>query len=327
MITSLRNQIIILPQESETVLVELRIDLETTPFDLDRTLRCGQVFRWEKIHKCWYGVVGETVIKIKQDHHILIFQTYPKDLDPEFIERYFRLQDNLHKILASIDRDEHINLAIRELFGLRLIKQEPWECLISYICATYTNIPRIKDMIERLSKMLGEKIFFNGKLFYTFPTRKALAQATLKDLLKCKLGYRAKNVLKTAKLINNNQFNLATLKRLTYDEGLHQLLTLKGVGHKVADCVLLFSQDKLEAFPVDVWIKRIITKYYPQHFPKNMLHLKNGQSLKNRKISEFGRQYFGKYAGYAQEYLYSYYRERTRKVVNKLQVLRKKHSC
>jgi N-glycosylase/DNA lyase len=166
--------------------------------------------------------------------------------------------------------------------------------------------------------MLGEKILFNGKTFYTFPTRKALARATLRDLLKCNLGYRAKNVLKTAKLVNNNQFNLEALKRLTYDEGQRQLLTLKGVGPKVADCVLLFSQDKLEAFPVDVWIKRIITEYYTQHFQKNMLHLKNGQNLKNREISEFGRQYFGRYAGYAQEYLYSYYRGRTRKVVNKL---------
>ena len=175
-------------------------------------------------------------------------------------------------------------------------------------------------MIERLSRMLGEKIFFNGKTFYTFPTRKELARATLKDLLKCNLGYRAKNVLKTAKLVNNNQFNLEALKRLNYAEGLHQLLNLPGVGPKVADCVLLFSQDKLEAFPVDVWIKRIITEYYTQHFPKNLLNLKNGQSLKNRQISEFGRHYFGRYAGYAQEYLYSYYRDRTRKVVNKTQV-------
>jgi len=307
-----------LPLESETVLVELKIDLATTPFDLDRTLCCGQVFRWERAHNYWYCVIGETVVKIKQDHNILIFQTYPKDLDTNFIERYFRFQDDLPKILESIDRDAHISVAIRELFGLRLIQQEPWECLISYICATYTNIPRIKDMIERLSRMLGEKILFNGKTFYTFPTRKALARATLKDLLKCNLGYRAKNVLKTAKLVNNNQFNLEALKRLTYDEGRHQLLTLKGVGPKVADCVLLFSQDKLEAFPVDVWIKRIITEYYTQNFQKNMLNLKNGQSLKNIQISEFGRQYFGRYAGYAQEYLYSYYRGGTRKVVNKI---------
>ncbi len=299
-------------------MVELKIDLATTPFDLDRTLCCGQVFRWERAHKSWYCVIGETVVKIRQDHNILIFQTYPKDLDTNFIERYFRFQDDLPKILESISRDAYISVAIRKLFGLRLIQQEPWECLISYICATYTNIPRIKDMIERLSRMLGEKILFDGKTFYTFPTRKALARATLKDLLKCNLGYRAKNVLKTAKLVNNNQFNLEALKRLTYDEGRHQLLTLKGVGPKVADCVLLFSQDKLEAFPVDVWIKRIITEYYTQHFQKNMLNLKNGQSLKNIQISEFGRQYFGRYAGYAQEYLYSYYRGGTRKVVNKI---------
>jgi N-glycosylase/DNA lyase len=305
-------------KENETTLVELQIDLATTPFDLDATLCCGQVFRWERAHKYWYGVIGETIVKIKQEHHTLIFQTYPNDLGISFIERYFRFQDDLPKILKNIDRDEYINAAIRELFGLRLIRQEPWECLISYICATNANISRIKDMIRGLSRMLGEKILFKGKTFYTFPTRKALAGTTLKNLLNCNLGYRAKNILKIAKLIHNNQFNLEGLKRLTYDKGRHQLLTLKGVGPKVADCILLFSQDKLEAFPVDVWIKRIITAYYTQHIPQTRLHLKDGQSLKNKQISEFGRQYFGRYAGYAQEYLYAYYRGRMRKVVTKI---------
>jgi len=300
-------------KERETVLVELQIDLSTTPFNLDATLCCGQVFRWERAYKYWYGVIGESIVQIKQDDHTLIFQTYPESLGTPFIKRYFRFQDDLPKILKNIDRDAHITVAIRDLFGLRLIRQEPWECLISYICATYANISRIKDMIERLSRMLGEKVRFNGKIFYTFPTRKALARATLKDLLKCNLGYRAKYVLKTAKLVNSNQFNLEALARLTYDKGRRQLFTLQGVGPKVADCVLLFSQDKLEAFPVDVWIKRIVTAYYTHLVPHTRLHLNDEQSLKNRQISEFGRQYFGRYAGYAQEYLYSYYRDRMRK--------------
>jgi N-glycosylase/DNA lyase len=300
-------------KECEIILVELQIDLSTTPFDLDATLCCGQVFRWERAHKYWYGVIGESIVQIKQDDHTLIFQTYPEALGTPFIKRYFRFQDDLPKILKNINRDAHITVAIRDLFGLRLIRQEPWECLISYICATYANISRIKDMIERLSRMLGEKVRFNGKTFYTFPTRKALARATLKELLKCNLGYRAKHVLKTAKLVNSNQFNLEALAHLTYDKGRRQLLTLQGVGPKVADCVLLFSQDKLEAFPVDVWIKRIVTTYYTHLIPPTRLHLNDEQSLKNRQISEFGRQYFGRYAGYAQEYLYSYYRDRMRK--------------
>ena len=289
---------------------ELKIDLTTTAFNLDCTLCCGQVFRWIRDHNDWYGVIGERVIKIRQEHHRLLYQTNIKDSAPSFIERYFRFDDDLSTILQRIEKDEHISVAIRALFGLRLIRQEPWECLISYLCATYANIPRIKDMIERLSRMFGEKIRFDGKTFYTFPTKKALARASLKDLVNCKLGYRAKTVLNIAQLINENTFNLKTLNKLTYDAGRDRLLSLKGVGLKVADCVLLFSQDHLDAFPVDVWVKRIIITYYYHHVSKPQISIKEKQSLSNRRLSAFGRQYFGRYAGYAQEYLYSYYKDR-----------------
>ena len=291
-------------------MVELQIDLSITPFDLDRTLCCGQVFRWVKNHKNWYGVVGETVIKLRQDQHVLVFQTYPQNLDLHYIKRYFRLDDDLPTILKIINRDTYIDKAIQDLFGLRIIRQEPWECLISYLCATYANIPRIQDMIDRLSRLFGEKINFEGKTFYTFPTRKSLARASLKDLLKCKLGYRAKYLLKTAQLVNNNHFNLEALQKLNYALGRHYLISLKGVGPKVADCILLFSLDKLDAFPVDVWVKRIITKYYSTYFSKPQNQIKENQSLMNRTIYAFGRQYFGSYAGYAQEYLYAYYKNR-----------------
>jgi N-glycosylase/DNA lyase len=291
-------------------MVELQIDLSITPFDLDRTLCCGQVFRWVKTHKEWYGVVGETVIKLRQDQHFIVFQTYPKNLDHYFIERYFRFDDDLPNILENINRDVHINKAIRDLFGLRIIRQEPWECIISYLCATYVNIPRIQDMIERLSRMFGEKIQFEGKTFYTFPTRKSLANASLKDLLKCRVGYRAKHILDTAKLVYNNHLNLEALKKLNYDVSRHHLLSLKGIGPKVADCILLFSLDKLDAFPVDVWVQRIITEYYPKYFYRPQNNIREKQNLGSGKIYAFGRQYFGRYAGYAQEYLYYYYKGR-----------------
>jgi N-glycosylase/DNA lyase len=295
---------------------DLQIDLSKIPFNLEATLCCGQVFRWERASKTWYGVIGEMMVQIKQDHHDLLFQTHPQDFSSSFIQRYFRFQDDLPKILTNIDQDPLIHVAINALFGLRLIRQEPWECLISYLCATYANISRIKDMLERLSRRFGKKLHFKGKTFYSFPTRKALAQATVKDLLKCNLGYRAPYILNTAKLVNSTQFDLAALAQLPYVEGRRYLLTLKGVGPKVADCVLLFSQNKLEAFPVDVWIKRIVTAYAPYRDTSRELHLTDGQNLKNRQIAEFGRQYFGRYAGYAQEYLYSYYRGRMRNAVN-----------
>jgi N-glycosylase/DNA lyase len=293
-------------------MAEAEVDLETKPFSLHYTLSCGQVFRWEKPRECWYGIVGGNIVKIRQDGNILIFQTYPEDLGAKFVARYFRLNDDLPQILRDIGRDEYIERAIREFFGLRLTRQDPWECLISYICATYANIPRIKDMIQRLSKAFGMEIPFEGRVYYAFPTWESLAKATLKDLLDCKLGYRAKYVLRTTKKMKENRFGLENLRELSYDEGQRRLLHLYGVGPKVAECVLLFSQDKLEAFPVDIWVKRVIRDYYRHRLPQDIFLGGEGLSLKeSRLIRAFGRRYFGAFAGYAQEYLYYYYRSRT----------------
>jgi len=297
--------------ESGKGMADTEIDLETIPFNLDYTLNCGQVFRWVRSQEYWYGVVEENVIKLRQDEGTLIFQTYPEDLGMKFIERYFRLDDDLPKILMDINRDVYIREAIKEFFGLRLTRQDTWECLISYVCATYANIPRIKDMILRLSKAFGKEIIFENRFFYTFPMREVLTEATLKDLLDCRLGYRAKYVLKIARMMDDCEFDLEELKRLSYDEGRRRLLTLYGVGPKVADCILLFSQDKLEAFPVDIWIKRMIRDYYDHYIPNANLLGREGLSLKlSRQIRDFGRWYFGEHAGYAQEYLYYYYRSK-----------------
>jgi len=289
--------------------MELKLN-ESCLFNLDFTLCCGQAFRWNKRGEWWHGVVRERVIKIRQASHRLEFE----NAEADFVEKYFGLNDDLSKILPQISKDKQIKAAVKKFKGLHILRQDPWECLVSYICATYKNIPAIKKMIFNLSKRFGDKLVFDGLKFYTFPTPAKLAKASIKELVECGLGYRAKYVSETAKMIHEKDCELEKLRKTSYKKARQELLNLPGVGLKVADCVLLFSLGKLEAFPVDVWIKRIIIKYYANHFAPEFakkIESKNSLTISEyEKLNLFGRKYFEKYAGYAQEYLYHF--ERTR---------------
>jgi N-glycosylase/DNA lyase len=280
--------------------------------NLDFTLSCGQVFRWDKHDEWWYGVVRDRAFKMRQLGDELRFE----NVDASFIRDYFRLEDDLPRILTDIARDIHIKRALDMFRGLRVIRQDPWECLISYICATYKNVPGIKHMLSNLSRRFGERIAFDGKDFYTFPEPERLARATNEDLAKWGLGYRAKYVTETARTVCHEDVDFERLKRLAYEEAKEELMNLPGVGLKVADCVLLFSLEKLEAFPVDVRINRAIQSYYANHFPEEfMRRIAAKKSLSDsdyEKFSLFGRSYFGEFAGYAQEYLYHYERSKCR---------------
>ena len=282
----------------------------STPFDLGFTLCCGQAFRWNKRGEWWYGVVGKYALKIRQTGNVLEFE----NTNTRFVKNYFGLDDDLLKILSKIRKDTRTIQTIEAFKGLRILRQDPWECLISYICATYKNIQAIKKMLSHLSKKFGDRIHFDGCDFYTFPTPQRLEKATAEELAKCGLGYRAKYVSETAKMVYENNFELESLRKLSYEKAREELLNFSGVGLKVADCVLLFSLGKLDAFPVDVWIKRAILKYYGSYFPNEFVRKISGKkSLTNseyEKVNLFGRKYFGEYAGYAQEYLYHY--ERTK---------------
>ncbi len=286
----------------------MRLDVA---FDLDFSLCCGQVFRWRKINGWWYGVVGENVVKVCQCGAELQFENVNK----EFVQTYFGLNDDLTQISQCIGKDDYIRKALHRFEGLRIVRQVPWECLISFICATYKSIAAIELMLKKLSIKFGEKQVFDGMDFYTFPTVKRLANASENGLRECGLGYRAKYVQTTAKKIQDENINLEGLKNLSYLESRKKLLEFSGVGLKVADCVLLFSIRKLEAFPVDVWVKRVILNHYADQLPEPFVKkLQSHTSLTNseyQKIGDFARTYFGAYAGYAQEYLYHY--ERTQR--------------
>ncbi len=286
----------------------MRLDVA---FDLDFSLCCGQVFRWGKINGWWYGVVGEQVVKIRQCGAQLEFENVQR----EFVQKYFGLNDNLNEIKSCVGKDDYVRNALQRFEGLRIVRQLPWECLISFICATYKSIAAIELMLKKLSMKYGEKKFFDGLEFYTFPTIERLTKASEEGLLECGLGYRAKYVRKTAKKILDESFNLEDLKALPYLEARKALIEFSGVGLKVADCVLLFSLEKMEAFPVDVWIKRVILNHYANQLPAEIVKkMQSHNSLTNfeyQKISEFARSYFGQYAGYAQEYLFHF--ERTQR--------------
>ena len=183
----------------------MRLDV---PFDLDFSLCCGQVFRWRKIDGWWYGVVGENVVKIRQCGSELEFENVSED----FVKTYFGLNDDLAEISQCIAKDEYIQKALQRFEGLRIVRQVPWECLISFICATYKSIAAIELMLKKISVKYGEKQVFDGMDFYTFPTVEKLAYASENGLRECGLGYRAKYVQATAKKIHDEKINLEDLK-------------------------------------------------------------------------------------------------------------------
>jgi N-glycosylase/DNA lyase len=287
----------------------MRIRLNpSSPFDLEATLCCGQAFRWDKHDEWWYGVVGDRAFKIRQARDELEFE----NTDSAFVKHYFGLHDDLTTILPEISRDDNMKQAVQMFTGLRILRQDPWECLISYICATYKNIASIRQMLSKLSRKFGNKVRFNSMEFYTFPTPQRLASASKTQLRECSLGYRADYVLETARTVCKNRFNIERLRKSTYEEARAELMNFRGVGPKAADCILLFSLGKLEAFPVDVWIKRAVLRHYAEHFPREFIvKIKEKETLTRsqyEKLSLFGRSYFGENAGYAQEYLYHYER-------------------
>lgn len=287
--------------------------LSNAPFNLDLTLCCGQVFKWEKKEGWWYGIIGDNPIKIRQTHKGLEFENTGSNI----IKNYFGLKDNLHEIKRKISKDKFIENAISSFWGLRIIKQDPWECLISYICATYKSIAAIRNMLFKLSEKFGEQKNLNAYVFYTFPKPEQLQSAAESDLLQCGLGYRAKYVLKTTKKIFRHGSFFDELRNLSYLQAKKQLIDLPGIGPKVADCILLFSLGKNEAFPVDVWVKRAIVNHYSNHFSKKFISkISRTRAISNSEyntLNEFGRTYFGENAGYAQEYLFHFERMSSKK--------------
>jgi len=299
--------------------LEFKLNLSSVPFDLGHTLDSGQAFRWGQRGEWWYGVILGSAIKVRQEEASLVCETASEHLTSQLVHEYFRIDDSLERIYAKIMKDDHVTEAIQRFYGLRLINQDVWECLVSFVIATNTNIPRIKLMISNLCNRFGEKSSFEGNLYAVFPTAAALAEASLDDLTACGLGYRARFVRSVAQKVSYGSVDLEELKLLDYERARDLLIErilgekrLLGIGRKAADCVLLFSCGKDSSFPIDVWMARVLSRYYPRLFDKeiarrldshvsNLARLSGGQY---ESISASMRGYFGEYAGYAQQYLF-----------------------
>ena len=267
-------------------------------FNPVHTFMCGQCFRWDESDGGFIGIAHGRAVLVKQTENgdVEIYNTTKKDFDVIWCD-YFDFNTDYGAIKNTLSSDDSLKKAIKFGGGIRILNQEPFECLISFIISTQNSIPRIKKIIAKMSELFGEKIEFNGKTYYAFPTCEALAQLNESDLAPLKVGYRAEYILDASKKVKNGEVDLNSLFDTDIQGARKELLKIKGVGPKVADCVLLFSLKKHGAFPIDVWIGRIMRSLYL------------GENATMKEILKFSSEKFSDYAGFAQQYLFYYARE------------------
>lgn len=282
----------------------LQLSPRYIPFDLDKTLDCGQVFRWHKTGDDWTGVIDRKVVTVREEGLKLIYD----GIDEKDLVKYFNLDLDLARVISTIrnsikkftggETDPLFDAAEKAGEGLRIIRQDPWECLISFICSQNSNIPSIRRRISLLCSRYGRPLT-DGQ--YSFPVPEDLAKSDTDHLRLCSTGYRALYLSKTSGYLLENPDFLTSLASISLKEARTELIKLPGVGPKVADCVLLFAYNHYQTVPVDVWIRSIITCGYP------LVHTRSGEKKEcsYNDIVDFCRAYFGIYAGYAQQLLFA----------------------
>ena len=271
--------------------------------NIHETINSGQIFLWENYRDTWFVIDGNDIIMAKQiPFKIMTFSKKSKN--------FFREDDNYEKILKNITSDKIVKNAIKHYPGLRVTRQDPFQCCISFIISANSNIPKIRMGLQKLCRKFGTRVMFQKKEFFLFPRPKMLAKATLQDLQECKLGYRSKYVLDTSRTIASGEIDFDELKKADYQEAKELLLKLPGIGDKVADCIMLFSLEKLEAFPLDTWVVKILQKYYSDDF---CMDKKTISKNKYENIHRNVLKHFGKYAGYSQQFLYKMERDLNKK--------------
>lgn len=286
-------------REQKTILKKIE-DFE--PKDI---FECGQCFRWNKQEDGSYiGVVGENVLKVEKQNEEIRIESFGKENIEKLVEQYFDLKRDYTQIKKQLAQvDENMKVSIQYGRGIRLLNQDLWETIISYIISANNNIPRIKGIIERLTKKYGNKITWRGKEYYTFPTPEQLKEVSVQEYRALGLGFRDKRVYETTQMIVSKQVDLEKMRQnVNTLEVKEQLLKLSGVGNKVADCILLFSDLKrLEVFPIDVWVRRVMNDLYIKE-PEE-------EKVSKKQIEKLATEKFGNLAGIAQQYLYYWRRE------------------
>ncbi len=271
---------------------------EVCDFNPVHTFMCGQCFRWDQENDGFLGIAKGKAVFVKSisDTQFEIYNATKADFD-EIWQDYFDFSTDYGKIKKALSSDDNLKKAIEFGSGIRILNQDPFECLISFIISTQNSIPRIKKIIAKMSELFGEEITYNGKKYYAFPTCDTLCTLSESDLAPLKVGYRAAYILDAAKKVKSGEVDIYNLYKLDTLSARNELLKIKGVGPKVADCILLFSLKKHEAFPIDVWIGRIMRSIY----------LDENASMKD--ILKYSSEKFSSFAGFAQQYLFYYARE------------------
>ena len=269
-------------------------------FEPEHIFECGQCFRWNKQEDGSYtGIFKQNVVNVKKADNKIIFRGICKENIKDECIKYFDLNTNYDNIKSKLSNvDNYLKTSIEYGEGIRILNQDLWETLISFIISANNNIPRIKGIIERISKSYGEKIVWDKAEYYTFPTPQELSKASVEDLRNIGLGFRDVRVYETTKIINENPNKLKELEdEKDVNKLREELLKFPGVGPKVADCIMLFSTlKKLEVFPIDVWVRRVM----------NELYIKNEDETKinKKEIEELAKTKYGNLAGIAQQYLF-----------------------
>ena len=272
--------------------------IEAPDFDLAMTLNSGQVFHWEKIGDGFCGMIGDRAVYVEQRGDILKVRFGEMRALPKVVASYFALDHPLEEICASFPRDPVMDAARDFCRGLRIIRQPQWECLATFICSSMKQVAHIRQISRALRQRFGQRKQICGGEVFSFPSPDALARTTERELRKCGLGYRAKNLLATAKHVASGEADLDSWRALSERQLREHLCELPGVGMKVANCVMLFAYERTAAFPVDVWIERVLRESY---FVRE-------RKVTSKAMAEFVANYFGAHGGYAQQYLFHHAR-------------------
>src|SRR6266700_3330449 len=275
------------------------VEIPTPDFDLAMTLDSGQVFHWQKTENGFVGTIGDEPVYAEQSGELLRVSQGRTEL----VRHYFALDHPLAEICASFPNDAIMSAARRFCRGLRIIRQPKWECLATFIASTRKKVAHIRQISLALRNRFGDPRKINKHVIYTFPSPQRLAQSSEQKLRECALGYRAKSLLATARLVSSGEANLKGWSALSDVDLRARLCGLAGVGAKVANCVMLFAYGRLRSFPIDVWIERVLREKY---FPRR-------KKMPTRGLREFSETYFGEHGGYAQLYLFHHTRMASRK--------------
>jgi N-glycosylase/DNA lyase len=268
-------------------------------YDLSATLSSGQAFRWQCHDGNWIGVIGNHWVRLRADEFSISANAAEPISDWTWLTDYLQLDLDLSVVLSKFPDDEPMRAATTACRGLRLLRQDPWECLASFILSSTKQIVQIQQIITLLCERFGEPLP-SGPTYgpaYAFPTPARLARCSETELRACKMGFRAPYFLKTARLITSREFDLNRLRAMPVESARDELIKLPGVGRKIADCVLLFAYGFQSAFPVDVWVMKALRQLY---FPKRKVTM--------QRLHRFAAEHFGVCGGYAQQYLFHYMR-------------------